>query len=137
VTSEQKPASELLAAQNALLDDTDPIYTYDLNGNRTSMIDPTGLTTYEYDALNRLTKITNNKGVVTTFTYDALGRRNSMTHGNGVVTSYTYDAASQLLSLAHQLGATTIKGTVSERCQTCLTLLTLLSYKKSDFAFLR
>ncbi len=88
--------------------DTDPIYTYDLNGNRTSMIDPTGLTTYEYDALNRLTKITNNKGVVTTFTYDALGRRKTMTHGNGVVTTYTYDAASQLLSLAHRLGATTI-----------------------------
>ena len=72
------------------------------------MIDPTGLTTYEYDALNRLTKITNNKGVVTTFSYDALGRRTSMTHGNGVVTSYTYDAASQLLSLAHRLGATTV-----------------------------
>ena len=31
-------------------DDLDPIYTYDLNGNRTSMIDPTGLTTYSYDA---------------------------------------------------------------------------------------
>jgi RHS repeat-associated protein len=86
----------------------DPVYSYDLNGNRTSMIDPTGLTTYEYDALNRLTKITNNKGVVTTFTYDALGRRKTMTHGNGVATTYTYDAASQLLSLVHKLGATTI-----------------------------
>jgi YD repeat-containing protein len=59
------------------------------------MIDPTGLTSYEYDALNRLTKITN-KGVVTTFTYDALGRRKTMTHGNGVVTTYSYDAAPAL-----------------------------------------
>jgi RHS repeat-associated protein len=90
------------------LEDVDPIYTYDLNGNRISMIDPTGLTTYTYDALNRLTSITNNKGQVTSFTYDAFGRRTSMTHGNGVVTSYTYDAASQLTRLAHQLGATTI-----------------------------
>ena len=72
------------------------------------MIDPTGLTTYAYDALNRLTSITNNKGQVTSFTYDALGRRTSMTHANGVVTSYTYDAASQLLTLGHLLGATTI-----------------------------
>jgi RHS repeat-associated protein len=72
------------------------------------MIDPTGLTTYEYDALNRLRKITNNKGIVTTFTYDILGRRKTMTHGNGVVTTYSYDVASQLLSLAHKLGATTI-----------------------------
>ena len=89
-------------------DAVDPIYTYDLNGNRTSMIDPTGLTTYAYDVLNRLTSITNNKGQPTSFTYDALGRRTSMTHANGVVTTYTYDAASQLLTLGHQFGATTI-----------------------------
>jgi RHS repeat-associated protein len=100
--------SSALSAQNLSAADFDPIYTYDLNGNRTSMIDPTGLTTYTYDSLNRLTSITNNQGRVTSFQYDALGRRTSMTHANGVVTSYTYDAASQLLSLAHQLGATTI-----------------------------
>src|SRR5262245_14220563 len=94
--------------ENTKLDDLDPIYTYDLNGNRTSMIDPTGLTTYSYDALNRLTLMTNNKGQTTTFTYDALGRRSSMTHANGVVTNYSYDAASQLLSIAHHLGTTTI-----------------------------
>jgi len=86
----------------------DTIYVYDLNGNRITMIDPTGLTTYNYDVLNRLTSITNNQGLTTTFTYDALGRRTSMTHDNGVVTNYTYDAASQLLSLVHQLGASTI-----------------------------
>ena len=89
-------------------EDFDPIYAYDLNGNRISMIDPTGLTTYNYDELNRLTSITNNEGLTTTFTYDALGRRTSMTHDNGVVTTYDYDPASQLLSLVHQLGATTI-----------------------------
>ena len=66
--------------------DFDPIYIYDLNGNRISMFDPTGLTTYNYDALNRLTSITNNQQQTTTFTYDALGRRTSMTHDNGVVT---------------------------------------------------
>lgn len=66
----------------------DPIYTYDLNGNRTSMIDPTGQTTYTYNALNRLTSITNNQGLTTSFTYDALGRRTSMTHDNGVETTY-------------------------------------------------
>jgi RHS repeat-associated protein len=72
------------------------------------MIDPTGLTTYAYDLLNRLTSITNNKGQVTSFTYDALGRRKSMTHANGVVTNYTYDAASQLLNLTHQRSGVTI-----------------------------
>jgi YD repeat-containing protein len=88
--------------------DLDPIYTYDLNGNRTSMIDPTGITTYTYDALNRLTSLTNNRGLTTTFTYDSLGRRTSMTHANGVVTTYEYDKASQLTKVTHQLGATVI-----------------------------
>ena len=101
--------SELLPIACCLLpSEVDPIYTYDLNGNRTSMIDPTGITNYTYDALNRLTSITNNKGFATNFTYDALGRRTSMTHGNGVVTTYQYDPASQLTRLAHQLGAATI-----------------------------
>jgi len=98
----------LAAAKDDADFDPDPIYFYDLNGNRISMIDPTGLTTYNYDVLNRLTSITNNQGLTTAFTYDALGRRTTMTHDNGVVTNYTYDAASQLLSLVHQLGATTI-----------------------------
>ena len=98
-----------MAANNAAAEgDFDPIYTSDLNGNRVLMIDPTGLTTYTYDALNRLTSITNPSGQTTTFIYDTLSRRTSMTHDNGVVTTYTYDVASQLLSLVHQLGATTI-----------------------------
>ena len=100
----QNRALALLTPDASRLTDVDPIYTYDLNGNRASMIDPTGLTTYTYDELNRLMSITNNQGLTTAFTYDALGRRTSMTHDNGVMTNYTYDAASQLLSLVHRLG---------------------------------
>ncbi|MGH7929411.1 MAG: hypothetical protein ACREQV_16600, partial [Candidatus Binatia bacterium] len=70
ITPVSNPESKI---GNSKLDDLDPIYTYDLNGNRVSMIDPTGLTTYTYDASNRLTSITNNKGQVTSFAYDALG----------------------------------------------------------------
>ena len=108
-TSATNDVSGLLPVASRLAaDDVDPIYTYDLNGNRVSMIDPTGLTTYTYDALNRLTSITNNKAQLTSFIYDALGRRTSLSHANGVVTNYNYDAASQLLKLVHQRSGTTI-----------------------------
>jgi RHS repeat-associated protein len=83
----------------------DPSYTYDLNGNRITMTDPTGVTYYAYDALNRLTKITNPNGEITSYTYDAVGRRTGMTYANSIITSYQYDAAGRLLSLVHKLGA--------------------------------
>ena len=72
------------------------------------MTTPLGTQTYTYDALNRLTGITNPKGKTTTFSYDAIGRRTGMTYANAVNASYTYDDASRLLSLVNQVGATTI-----------------------------
>ena len=86
----------------------DPQYTYDLNGNRASMITPYGTFTYAYDALNRVTSITNPNNEVTTFGYDAISRRTSMAYDNGVVTTYSFDAASRLTNLSNDLGATNI-----------------------------
>ena len=55
-------------------------YTYDARGNVQSVSNGTETTTYEYDALNRLTK-ENNK----TYSYDASGRMSSF---NGTAMSY-------------------------------------------------
>lgn len=86
----------------------DPQYTYDLNGNRTSMIGPGGMTwAYEYDAANRLTKITNPNYEETIFTYDANNRRTSLTYANGVTTTYSYDDANRLVNLSTDKADTT------------------------------
>ena len=76
-------------------------YGYDANGNRTSMTTPWGNFSYNYDDLNRLTRLTNPQGRVFEFQYDAAGRRTRLTYPNGIETAYEYDAAGQVLSINH------------------------------------
>lgn len=53
-------------------------YTYDLNGNIETIADSTGITTYGYDSLNRLTQITRPDGKTISYTYDVRGNRKSV-----------------------------------------------------------
>ena len=78
-------------------------YTYDKNGNRKTLDDGinTATTNYSYDALNRLTSLTNPAGQAFSFDYDVLNRRSQLTRPNGITTDYTYDALGQLLNLSH------------------------------------
>ena len=93
-------------------------YTYDPNGNRTSMTDPAGTSTYTYDSMDRLYsyqrgashKITYDydpagnlktriylDGSTETLAYDDDGRLATVTAG-GLVTTYGYDPAANLIS---------------------------------------
>jgi RHS repeat-associated protein len=89
-------------------------YTYDADSNRVSMTDPQGgVTSYVYDALNRLSALTPASAFGSGsfgFTYDALSRRTQLTRPNGVTTNSTYNNLSQLLSVLHQIGTSTIDG---------------------------
>ena len=68
--------------------------TYDANGNLAGATDACGLTTYTWDARNRLTGISGYKSdcspLVAAFAYDALNRRIAKTI-NGKTTRYLYD----------------------------------------------
>jgi len=77
-------------------------YEYDRVGNKIKKIEPSGTISYEYDVLNRLTKVTDYSGSITTYSYDNAGRRTGMNYPNGVSTVYTYDDASRLLKLENK-----------------------------------
>jgi len=67
------------------------VYEYDNNGNLIQKTDKTTseITTYTYDAENRLLMIENGNDI-TTYNYDGIGRR-IVKNINGVITKYIYD----------------------------------------------
>lgn len=67
----------------------DVTFTFDRDGNLTTRSDSGVTTSYEYDALNRLTSVQRG-GDTWTFVYDGLGQRVAETY-NGVTTRYLID----------------------------------------------
>jgi RHS repeat-associated protein len=61
-------------------------FTYDANGNMTG----DGTRSFEWDAENRLVKVTENSTEIASFSYDAFGRRSTKTVGAGTHT-FVYD----------------------------------------------
>ncbi|MEK7675465.1 MAG: hypothetical protein AAB676_06500 [Verrucomicrobiota bacterium] len=78
-------------------------YTYDANGNATSIqsshLNGTDLR-YEYDALNRLSAVTDVHTGRTAYNYDAVGNLQSYTYPNNVNSFYEYDSLNRLTNLA-------------------------------------
>ncbi len=97
-------------------------YEYDADGDRTSMVDGTGTTTYTYDQLDRLTesedghgdkikyeynldneqtKITYPNGKAVTRSYDNDGRLQKVTDWSSRITTFAYDPDSDLKSTTY------------------------------------
>ncbi len=89
---------------SAYADGNDVSYSYDANGNRISMTDHNGTTTYGYDALNRLTSVTRFDGKVVGHAYDAVGHRSSVTYPNGHAARYQYDGSGKLTTVTDWSG---------------------------------
>ena len=97
---------DINAANSAAVTTT---YGYDSNGNRTSIEAPLSRNTANvYDALNRLSQITDPAAGVTAFTYDANDNLVSVTDPRSLATSYAYNGFGDLSGqLSPDTGATT------------------------------
>ncbi len=105
------------AESNRLLNHGDVSYTYDNNGNREMEADSTGITSYIWDARNRLQSITKPTGEVIGFRYDFGGNMIEQTRTNGgVVYSENYvldlitNVAMQANSNGEQISVLTVDG---------------------------
>lgn len=53
-------------------------------------------TAYEYDLMDRITRVVDRNGKATVYEYDEIGNRSVLKYANGVSVNYTYDACSRL-----------------------------------------
>lgn len=80
---------------------------YDTAGNRTSLTDGSGTSTFTYDSLNRMVAATDGSGATVAHAYDLTGHLTTLTYPNGQSVNRTYDAAGHLTSVTDWLGNTT------------------------------
>ncbi|WP_143157896.1 RHS repeat-associated core domain-containing protein [Rubritalea squalenifaciens] len=91
---------------NSSIDSGDLIssYTYDRNGNKLSVTDPEGNTTYfHYDALNRLVKVVNPDGSSKQMVYDYRSNKVMDIDELGLKTGYVYDAGNRLVTTVRDM----------------------------------
>ncbi|TFD78601.1 RHS repeat-associated core domain-containing protein [Cryobacterium psychrophilum] len=81
-------------------DGTPPVtYTFDAAGNRKSMADARGFTSYSYNVINKVTSVTSGTAAFQ-YTYDEAGQLSTRTLPDGsAATQYAYDRDSRLTSV--------------------------------------
>ena len=80
-------------------DGSQDLFTYDARGNLITATDDAGVTIMQYDAADRMTRITYPNGRFLQYTYDAQGRRTRMEDQDGFIVNYFYDSAGRLFRL--------------------------------------
>jgi RHS repeat-associated protein len=87
ITSQRADSSGAVVTQSSIV--------YDQNGNATSSTDPrSNVTSYAYDAMNRLVTVTAPNGatpIVTSYGYDRTSNLTRVTNGRGNVTTYGFN----------------------------------------------
>ena len=84
-------------------DDRQIDYSFDDRGNLLTITNAQGITQLDYDADDRLTKVTHPNERFLAFGYDAVGRRIQTTDHTGFAVHYTYDGLGRLSALKDAL----------------------------------
>ncbi len=86
-------------------------YSYDANGNILKVEEKQGLSTKTivrtFDAMNRVTSVTDSNGKTIKYGYDELGNRISLTYPGGEIVRYTYDKCGRMLTVTDIAGNVT------------------------------
>jgi RHS repeat-associated protein len=82
-------------------------YEYDADGDRTSMVDGTGTTSYTYDQLDRPTESKDGHGDKTSYEYDLANQQTKITYPNTKSVTRAYDKAGRLETVTDWLEHTT------------------------------
>jgi RHS repeat-associated protein len=86
-------------------------YGYDPDGNKVSMTDGTGTTTWTYDVFGNVTSKTTGAGATVSYGYDSAGNPTSITYpGQGTPVIQAFNADNQLKSVTDWNGETTTFG---------------------------
>lgn len=85
----------------------DVTYAYNSAGERVSMKDQTGKSSYEYDALGRITKVTSGSKKDVSYVYDDADNLQEIVYPDGTKVSYEYDLNDNLVKLTDRNGKVT------------------------------
>ena len=77
----------------------DVAYAYDANGNRTSMADGSGTTTYQVDEAGQIVTVTSPGPTTVGYRYDLDGKRTKLIYPDATAVTYTWNKGGQLASL--------------------------------------
>ncbi|HKJ38570.1 MAG TPA: SBBP repeat-containing protein [Anaerolineales bacterium] len=77
----------------------DVSFTYTLTGQRATMTDGLGTTTWTYDNLDRPITVDDALGNTISYAYDAVGNRTELVYPDNKTVTYTYDVVNQLTSV--------------------------------------
>ncbi|UYK67864.1 hypothetical protein NG831_06800 [Xanthomonas sacchari] len=95
-------------------------FGYDALDNLTKVTDPKGLdTTYAYNGLGDLIKLTSPDTGSTTYTYDSAGSRATQTDARNIKTSYGYDALNRLTQVTYPTASLNVSYTYDVSQTTC------------------